>query len=74
MTMKSEKTMRGKRKPPPEPVEFASDIQLARRYAVSRGTIWRWTDEGILPKPLKLGPSCTRWRLAEVIEALEGGA
>ena len=60
------------RKPPEIPIEWASDIQLAQRYSVSRATIWRWVTEGNLPKPKKLGANCTRWRLSEVIEALEG--
>jgi predicted DNA-binding transcriptional regulator AlpA len=60
---------------PGKPVEWASDIQLSQRYAVSRATIWRWAqdDDHPLPKPVKLGKNCTRWRLAQVVEALEGG-
>ena len=42
---------------------YISDIQLAERYSVSRSTIWRWVHRGILPKPQKLSPGCTRWRL-----------
>ena len=57
--------------PAPAP-EFASDTDLARRYSVSRASIWRWSKEGIIPKPQKLGPNCTRWRLAGVVDALEG--
>lgn len=49
---------------------FVRDTDLARRYSVSRASIWRWTASGRLPKPVRLGPACTRWRLAEV-EALE---
>lgn len=58
--------MHTNRTPRNAPVEFISDIQLSRRYEVSRNTIWRWTKEGQFPKPVKLGPACTRWRLADV--------
>lgn len=51
---------------PSVPVKYVSDIQLSQRHAVSRGTIWRWTKEGRFPKPVKLGPGCTRWLLADV--------
>lgn len=40
---------------------YVSDKQVADRYGVARGTIWRWVREGHFPRPKKLGPSCTRW-------------
>ena len=45
---------------------YLSDQQIAQRYAVSRGSIWRWVREGAFPKPVKLGPGCTRWQLSAV--------
>jgi len=50
---------------------YYTDVDLARRYAVARVTIWRWAGEGRLPQPVKLGPNCTRWKGDEV-EAAEG--
>lgn len=50
---------------------FLTDKQLAARYGVTRPTIWGWTrDDPTFPKPIKLSPGCTRWKLAE-IEAWE---
>lgn len=46
--------------------QYASDQQLAERYAVSRATIWRWTARGLLPAPIQLSPGCTRWPLDEI--------
>ena len=63
-----------KRKPQQPPTEYANDIQLAQRYAVSRATIWRWHKDGIIPPAIKLGPNVTRWKLADVIAALEQSA
>lgn len=49
------------------PAEFLSDRELAARYGVSRNTIWRWSREGRLPEPYRLGEAVTRWRLNEVL-------
>jgi len=49
---------------------YLADTQLADRYSVSRSTIWRWSHNGRLTKPVKISPGCTRWRLAD-IEAWE---
>lgn len=49
---------------------FYTDVDLARRYSVARVTIWRWAGEGRLPRPVRLGPNCTRWSGVE-IEAAE---
>jgi prophage regulatory protein len=48
--------------------EYLSDVDLADRFAVSRITIWRWTSEKLLPKPVRIGRGCTRWRKSEVDE------
>ncbi|HCE38790.1 MAG: AlpA family transcriptional regulator [Alcanivorax sp.] len=45
-----------------------SDTGVGRRYSVSRATVWRWTREGNLPRPVRLGPATTRWRLADLEE------
>ncbi|MCO7245252.1 AlpA family phage regulatory protein [Halomonas sp. Mc5H-6] len=51
---------------------YSSAKQTAKRFGVSEVTIWRWARDGVsdFPKPIKLGPNCTRWRL-EDIEAWE---
>lgn len=56
----------------PAPQVWAADTQLAELYGVSRATIWRWVKAGILPKPVKLSPGTTRWKLSEVEQHLEG--
>ena len=45
---------------------YVSDLQLAKRYSVSRSTVWRWSARGILPAPIRLSACCTRWRLEEI--------
>jgi prophage regulatory protein len=50
---------------------YLSDLQLAARYGVHRSTPWRWQNtDPTFPKPVKLSPQCTRWKLSE-IEAWE---
>ncbi|UYG01760.1 AlpA family phage regulatory protein [Halomonas sp. LR3S48] len=47
------------------------DVKFLRdRYQTSVPTLWRWAREGKMPKPIKIGPNCTRWRLAD-LEAWE---
>ena len=53
------------------PETYLTDIQLAVRYSVHRTTPWRWAkDDPTFPKPVKLSPQCSRWKLSE-IEAWE---
>jgi prophage regulatory protein len=40
--------------------------QVADRYYVSTDTIWRWSRNGKMPKPVKLSPGSTRWRLSDL--------
>jgi len=47
---------------------YHRDTDLAKRYAVTRVTIWRWVREGTYPKPFKLSPGCTRWSSQSVKE------
>jgi predicted DNA-binding transcriptional regulator AlpA len=51
---------------------YLSDRQLGERFSVNRITIWRWArTDPTFPKPVKLTPGCSRWRLAD-IEIWEG--
>lgn len=40
--------------------------RLCDRYQISPPTLWRWAREGKMPKPIKIGPNCTRWKLEEI--------
>lgn len=55
------------------PETYLPDSYLSKRYSVSRNTIWRWAREGRFPKPVKLGPGCSRWLLS-AIEKFEAEA
>jgi len=47
---------------------FQSDVQIAKRYSVTRQTVWRWANmkNSNFPKPIKLSPGCTRWKLSDI--------
>ena len=51
-------------------VRYISSAQLAERYGVNRSTIWRWHRRGVIPPPINISRSCTRWKL-ETIEAYD---
>ena len=48
--------------------QYLSDKALASRWDVHRGTTWEWANQGRIPKPIKLGPRFTRWRLSDILE------
>ena len=47
---------------------FFSDKQTGARYGVGRGTVWKWVKDGAFPRPVKLSPGCTRWRLDDLLK------
>ena len=47
---------------------YLTDIQVAERLTISKSTVWRWKDEGKLPKAVRIGPNVTRWRLSDILE------
>lgn len=50
---------------------YLSDKQVAARYGVTRECAWKWARElPDFPKPIKLTPGCSRWRVAD-LEAWE---
>ena len=53
------------------PETYVTDRQLGARWQVHHLTPRRWLkDDPTFPRPIKLTPGCTRWRLSE-IEAWE---
>lgn len=53
-----------------------TDKEVASMLGCGRSTLWRWTDEGVIPKPLKLG-GLSRWRqttIQRVIDEAEQAA
>lgn len=54
------------RKTPPITL-FLSDQAVARRYSVSRATIWRWVNEvANFPHPVKITKGTTRWHIDDL--------
>ncbi len=43
---------------------------VAERLDVSKSTVWRLSQQGVLPKPIKLSPRTTVWRSDEIDEAV----
>lgn len=53
------------------PEIYLSDRQIGARFGVHHLTPRRWVREDpTFPRPVKLSPGCTRWKLSE-IEAWE---
>ena len=42
-------------------------------FPFSSATLWRKVKAGTFPKPVKLGPRITAWRVEDIREALQAG-
>lgn len=42
-------------------------------FPFSSATLWRKVKAGTFPKPVKLGPRITAWRVEDIREAMRGG-
>lgn len=52
-------------------VEYLTDVALAERLTIGRSTVWHWSAEGLLPKPIKIGGRLSRWKWNEVVAFLD---
>lgn len=47
--------------------------ELAHELRVSRAAAWKWLAAGKLPRPIRLGDRCPRWRRADIEQWLANG-
>lgn len=59
-------------KPETAQEQYLNVKRVAARLDTSPATIWRWTAAGTFPRPSKLSPGSTRWKLSD-IEKWEAG-
>ena len=45
--------------------------ELSEMLSVSKTTIWRWRQSGVLPEPFELGPKVVAWDLRTIEEWVE---
>lgn len=46
---------------------YFSDVEVGKRYGVSRATVWRWTQrDRTFPKPVIFSRGCSRWLLDDL--------
>lgn len=55
---------------PHEPLELGSDQDVAKELGISRCTVWRYADNGIIPQPLRISPGCSRFNMKAVRQAI----
>ncbi|MDF3607914.1 AlpA family phage regulatory protein [Paracoccus sp. DMF-8] len=49
-------------------MEYLSVKKVAERYGENPATVWRRLQNNpAFPRPVKLSPGCTRWRLADLL-------
>jgi predicted DNA-binding transcriptional regulator AlpA len=55
-----------------EPDGLLREKQILGRYLpISRAAWWKRVREGRFPKPLKLGPNTTVWRVRDILDLIE---
>lgn len=48
--------------------------EAAARLGMAKSTFWGAVRSGIIPQPIKFGPSTSRWRISEIEEVIEAAA
>ena len=51
-------------------IGFSSDQIIALYLGAGRSTIWKWVKDGLLPPPVKITKSHSRWSNKEVLPIL----
>ena len=51
-----------------------SAAEVGALLGVNRSTVWCWDSSGRIPRPVRIGSKCTRWRRAEIEAWIEAGA
>jgi predicted DNA-binding transcriptional regulator AlpA len=47
-------------------VVFFRAADLAKRFKIHPITVWKWTNTGNLPPPVRLGPGTVAWRRSDI--------
>ena len=55
-------------------VRLANILAPAGPLPIGRSTWWKGIQEGRYPKPVKLGPRITAWRVEDILKLIEQGA
>ena len=51
-------------------IGFSSDKIIALYLGAGRSTIWKWVKDGLLPPPVKITKSHSRWSNKEILPIL----
>lgn len=46
--------------------------QVAALLNIGKSTVWCWAASGRLPKPERYGSRCSRWKLGDILDAVNG--
>jgi predicted DNA-binding transcriptional regulator AlpA len=57
----------------PDPDQLLTDRQVADLLGIARSSVWKFVKEATLPKPIRFGKRCSRWKRSSVLNAITGG-
>ena len=46
--------------------EFMPARAVARYLGIGESTLYRWVQRERFPQPVRFGPGCSRWRVADI--------
>ncbi len=52
-------------------IDLISPNQVIKRLSIPQSTLYRWISEGKFPKPIKIGPRRTAFRIDAIEQWLE---
>lgn len=51
--------------------EYWRVADISKIFSIGKSTVWKWSSEGKLSKPIKLSNKCTVWKKSEVLKAID---
>ena len=51
--------------------EYWRVADISNNLKIGKSTVWKWSSENKLPKPVKLSNKCTVWKKSEVLKAID---
>ena len=55
----------------PEEYRLIDRAEVQKILGIGKSTVFRMVNDGRLPQPIRIGSNCIRWRVKDVLAAIE---